>query len=314
MKFVLIGVGKIAKKSVLPAILNSVNSTLVACVDRKIEKADNVRREFGVPLVTTLNEALSSFDFDAVYISTPIGLHATAILEAAQAKKHVLCEKSIVATLQEAEEVVAACKKHEVALFEGFMYQFHEQHKFLKSLISEGRIGKPFRFEAKFGFPPIDPTDFRYSQKMGGGSLLDAGSYTVHAARHFFEKEPQSINSNVFYGDQEVDIRGHVLMDFGEGQVADLSYGFDNYYQNKYTIWGTKGCLTLSRAFAVPPDFSSTLIVEADGKIENITMPKDDHFIKELLYFTEGAKSGFQRETWYKEILLQSNCLQKIKN
>jgi len=313
MRFVLVGVGKIAKKSVLPAILNSGATSLVACVDRKIEKQEEVRVKYGVPLVTTLQEALTSFEFDAVYISTPIGLHAPTILEAAAAKKHVLCEKSIVSSLQEAEEVVAACRNNGVALLEGFMYQFHEQHKVVKSFIEQGRIGEPFRFEAKFGFPPIDPTDFRYSKSMGGGSLLDAGAYTVHAARHFFGKEPEHIDSRLFYGQHEVDIRGHVLMDFGGGKVADLSFGFDNYYQNKYAIWGSKGCLTLSRAFAVPPDFSSTLVFEGEAKSENISMPLDDHFIKELQMFAQWANNANYRDLWYNEILTQSATLTKIR-
>ncbi|MFN5376053.1 MAG: Gfo/Idh/MocA family protein [Chitinophagaceae bacterium] len=313
MKFVLVGVGKIAKKSVLPAILNSGKTTLVACVDRKIEKQEEVRAKYGVPLVTSLQEAISSFEFDAVYISTPIGLHTTTILEAAAAKKHILCEKSIVASLHEAEEAVAACEKNGVALFEGFMYQFHEQHKVVQSIIAAGKIGEPFRFEARFGFPPIDQNDFRYSKQMGGGSLLDAGAYTVHAARHFFGKEHVSINSNMFYGPHEVDMRGHVLMDFGAGKVADLSFGFDNYYQNRYSVWGTKGCLTLSRAFAVPPDFSSTLVVEAEGKVESISMPTDDHFIKELQLFAQWANNEQHRVSWYQEILAQSRTLNAIR-
>lgn len=313
MKFVLVGVGKIAKKSVLPAILNSGQTTLVACVDRKIEKQEDVRAKYGVPLVTSLQEAISSFEFDAVYISTPIGLHTTTILEAAAAQKHVLCEKSIVASLHEAEEAVAACTKNGVALFEGFMYQFHEQHKVVQSIIEDGKIGEPFRFDARFGFPPIDQHDFRYSKQMGGGSLLDAGAYTVHAARHFFGKEPVSIQSNTFNGPHEVDIRGHVLMDFGAGKVADLSFGFDNYYQNRYSVWGTKGCLTLSRAFAVPPDFSSTLVVEAEGKVESISMPTDDHFIKEIQLFAQWANNEQHRVSWYQEILAQSSALCKIR-
>ncbi len=313
MKFVLVGVGKIAKKSVLPAILNSGKTQLVACVDRKIEKQAEVKSSFGVPLVTSLKAALTSFDVDAVYVSTPIGLHAETILEAAGAKKHVLCEKSIVSSLEEARQVVYACEENQVGLFEGFMYQFHKQHEVVRSLIAEGKIGAPFRFEGKFGFPPINPSDFRYAKSMGGGSLLDAGAYTVHAARHFFAREPLRVQTSMFYGDQEVDLRGHALLDFGEGKVADLSFGFDNYYQNKYTIWGTKGSLTLSRAFAVPPDFSSSLTIEADGKTETISMPTDDHFIKEVQYFAEQANDSNARKSWYQEILAQANCLNNIK-
>ena len=78
-------------------------------------------------------------------------------------------------------------------------------------------------------------------------------------------------------------------------------------------VWGTKGCLTLSRAFAVPPDLPSTLTIEAEGKTDTIAMPKDDHFIKELQYFADGVKDTKIRESWCQEILEQAICLEAIR-
>ena len=127
------------------------------------------------------------------------------------------------------------------------MYQFHTQHQFVKKLIQDGEIGIPFHFQGSFGFPPINENDFRYKKELGGGVVLDAGSYTMHAARHFFGEEPISSHAILENEGHEVEIRETVLLNFGESRTANLIFGFNNMYQSKYSIWGTKGIITLER-------------------------------------------------------------------
>ena len=223
--------------------------------------------------------------FDAVYISTPNAVHAETVFLAAKNKKHILCEKSLGINLKEVEEMVQCCKENNVALFEGFMYQFHTQHQFVKKLIQDGEIGIPFHFQASFGFPPINENDFRYKKELGGGVVLDAGSYPIHSARHFFGKEPISSNAILENEGHEVEIRGTVLLNFGKSRTASLIFGFNNMYQSKYSIWGTKGMITLDRAYAVPSNFNPTCILEKQGFKEVYTLNACDHFIEENKIF-----------------------------
>ena len=209
LKFAVIGCGNLAMKYSIPALINSGVSSVTVCIDpnRRGQK-EAIKQKFDLPLVTDLDQAIQNFKFDAVYIAAPTGVHIDLVLQAAKYKKHILCEKSLGSNLKEVEEMVKVCKNNKVALFEGFMYQFHSQHQFVRNLIDKGEIGIPFHFQASFGFPPINENDFRYKKELGGGVVLDAGSYLIHSARHFFGKEPISSNAILENEGHEVEIRG----------------------------------------------------------------------------------------------------------
>lgn len=259
-----------------------------------------------------MEEAVENYDFDAVYIAAPTGVHKNLVLSAASYKKHILCEKSLGSNIKEVKEMVKVCKNNNVALFEGFMYQFHTQHKFVRSLIDKGEIGVPFHFQGTFGFPPINESDFRYNKDLGGGVVLDAGSYTVHAARHFFNAEPLSSNAVLEDEGKEVDIRGTALLNFGESRTASLIFGFNNMYQSKYQIWGTKGIVTLERAYALPPDFEPTCILEKQGYKEVFTLDTCDHFVEEIKYFCANFLVNEIKSEWYDEAINQSKVLHSL--
>jgi dTDP-3,4-didehydro-2,6-dideoxy-alpha-D-glucose 3-reductase len=313
MKFAVIGCGNIAQRHSIPAIIDSGVSNISVCVDNNPEREQEVADKFSLPFETSLDHALQKYDIDAVYISTPNGTHKEIILNAAQHKKQVLCEKSIVTTITDAREVVECCKQNNVALFEGFMYQFHTQHQFVGNLIAQGEIGTPFHFQAWNGFPPLNENDFRYKKKLGGGALLDAGAYTIHAARHFFDAEPEKIHAVLENEGHEVDVRGSVMFDFGNSRTAHLVFGFNNMYQNKYAIWGTKGVITLTRAFALPSDFTSVLTLEKQGIIEEYKMQPCNHFIEEIKYFVTNASNKEKVALWHNEILNQAEVMHLLR-
>jgi NDP-hexose-3-ketoreductase len=312
MKFALIGCGNNSRKSVIPAILNSIDVSLVVIIDRSSEKESEIVETYNCGFATSISEAVDKFDFEAIYISTPIAIHKDNILEAAKFGKHILCEKSIVENYEDALEVVSYCRKQNVALFEGFMYQFHEQHSLVRNLIDNDEIGTPFHIQSHFGFPPIRASDFRYSRKLGGGAVLDAGSYTIHFARHFFKAEPINVFSILENEGHNVEIRGTTMLNFGNSRTAHSVFGFNNMYQNKYEVWGTKGKLLLNRAFAVPSDFSPTLILEKQGIIKEFKIPRCNHFIEQFSYFTKGFNDPEIRKLWLDEILAQANVIKKI--
>lgn len=313
LKFAVIGCGNLALKYSIPALINSPVSSVVVCVDpnRRGQK-EAVEEKFGLKLVTSLEEAVQNYDFDAVYIAAPTGVHRDLVLTAANYKKHILCEKSLGSNLKEVEEMIEVCKQNDVALFEGFMYQFHTQHQYVKNLIKKGEIGVPFHFQGSFGFPPINENDFRYKKELGGGVVLDAGSYTIHAARQFFNAEPLTSNSVLEKEGKEVEIRGTVLLNFGKSRTASLVFGFDNHYQSNYTIWGTKGMITLERAYALPPDFKPKCILEKQGFKEIYTLEACDHFIEEIKYFYNKYQNLNEKENWYKEAINQAKALNSL--
>lgn len=312
MKFAVIGCGNIAQKSIIPALMNSGVSNISVCVDTNPEKEFEIETKFGLPFETSLIQAVNNYNFEAVYISTPNAVHKEIILQAAKNKKHILCQKSIVCTLDDAIEVVNCCKENKVVVLEGFMYQHHTQHKFIRELIKKGEIGTPFHFQAWFGFPPISQDDFRYKKTLGGGAILDAGSYTIHAARNFFNCEPCRIYSTLEYESHEVEIRGTAMLDFGDSKTAHLVFGFNNMYQNKYEIWGTEGVIKLERAFALPPNYQSTLTLIKQQLQESYSMDPCNHFIEEIRYFISNISNNEYIEKWQKEIISQMKVINQI--
>ncbi|MFC4269731.1 Gfo/Idh/MocA family protein [Polaribacter marinivivus] len=310
LNFAVIGCGNLAMKYAIPALINSGVSRVIVCIDpNRRGQREAIKEKFNLPLVTTIDEAIKKYDFDAVYIAAPTGAHREIVLSAASFNKHILCEKSLGSNLNEVKEMVNFCKERNLALFEGFMYQFHTQHQFVRKLIDDGEIGVPFHFLGRFGFPPINENDFRYKKELGGGVVLDAGAYTVHAARHLFGKEPVASCAILENEDKEVDVRGTVLLDFGNSNTASLIFGFNNMYQSNYVIWGSKGKITLERAYALPPNFNPTCTLEKQGFKEVYTLNPCDHFVEEFKYFCKNYKNEIERVSWYNEAINQSKVL-----
>lgn len=309
IKFAVIGCGNIALRNGIPALIKAEYTEPVVCIDHKEYKSELIKKEFNLPFESSLEKALLKYDFDAVYISTPIGTHKQYCIEAANAKKHILCEKSLATSVSEVEDIVSTCKINNVAILEGFMYQFHTQHQYVRNLINENEIGRIIHFQAWFGFPPLPENNFRYSKKLGGGALLDAGSYTVHSARKMFMKEPVRMFYTSDNEGHDVDIRGTISLDFGMGQTAHLVFGFNYMYQNQYMIWGEKGILRLERAFSIPADFSSELLLIKQGSHKKIMMEPHNHFIEQFNHFAKNINNKLVVESWMSDALNQAKVL-----
>jgi dTDP-3,4-didehydro-2,6-dideoxy-alpha-D-glucose 3-reductase len=313
LKFAVIGCGNIAQKSAIPALINSGVSSISVCIDTNTERGKEITEKYDLPFETSMEEAFRKYSFDAVYISTPNATHKKIIINAANNKKHILCQKPIISNIEEANEVTYYSKLNNVAIMEGFMYQFHSQHKFVNDLIDTGEIGTPFHYQAWFGFPPISPNDFRYNKSLGGGAILDAGSYTIHSARHFFKCEPIHIHSILENEGHDVEVRGTAMLDFGNSRTAHLVFGFNNMYQNKYIIWGTNGVITLDRAFALPPNYESILTLEKQGLKKEILMQPCNHFIEEIKYFAQNVNNHDVAQKWREEFINQIKVIDKFQ-
>jgi len=314
IRFGVIGCGYISRKAFLPALINSNSAELVAVASRSIERAEAYAEEFNCVPVDNYTALLSWQGIDAVYIATPPSTHKKIILAAAEEGKHVLCEKPLSTSLKNVERIIDTCKKNEITLLEGFVYQFHTQHEFVNKFINNNEVGSPVLFEAKFGFPPLDKNNFRLSKELGGGALLDAGVYTIHSARNFFKRQPIDIYAIVNFDEVHVDTHGSIMLDFGDNQTAHLSFGFNNYYQNNYSVWCTQGRIKVCRAFSMPADLQPEIIIEKNNQKESIKLDPCNQFINEIEHFITGLESKETKEKWFADALAQARVLQKIFN
>lgn len=315
MKWGVLGCAGIAKNSVIPAMLSIPGNQLIAVASRAEDKAAEFSQLFACEPIVGYDNLLALDDIEAVYIPLPTGMHMEWVAKALEQGKHVLVEKAAGATLAEAQQMIALAEKHNVLLVENFQFQHHSQHQFVFDQINSGEIGEIRCFRSSFGFPPFSiDSNIRYQKDLAGGALLDAGGYVLKAtsfmlgqsfdvkAAHLTYKQEYGVD---WYG-------GAFLVNETTGIIAEVAFGFDNFYQCNYEIWGSKGKITATRAFTAKKDFSPTIILETHNKVREINLPTDDHFNNMLVYFNQLVKDQ-EFESERKKLLTQAELLQRVK-
>lgn len=311
----ILGTAAIAKRFLAPAFIESPYFELIGFSSRDSNQARNVSEDFGCRGLGTYDEMLNREDIDLVYIPLPTGLHCEWVLKALSSNKHVLCEKSLGLNFQEVETIVKTAISMNKLVMESFQFRFHSQHEKVKSWLSTGKIGSIRNFRSSFGFPPLNQHgNIRYKKELGGGAFLDAGAYTVKAAQ-FILGANLNVTSASTYSTLgfEVDIYGSATLTSIDSVTAQLSYGFDNFYQCNYEIWGSKGRILVNRAFTAGPDVTPTVLIETDAGSSLVSLPRDNHFVNMLKYIAEIIKDeDYQDE--YAECLSQSRLMSEILN
>ena len=319
LKFGIIGCSSIARKSVIPAILKSEFAELEIIGSRTIEKSKEFSTEFNCKKNGTYDDVISDDSINAVYISTPIGTHAELAMKAASAGKHVYCEKSATDSFTSAKEMVECSKNNNVRIMEGFMFRFHPQHKKVKELINNNKIGDLDSFYGSFGFPSFPEGDIRYNKELGGGFLNDSGCYPICASRMIFTQEPLSVfYHNSIDSKTGVDVKGTSILTYKNNKTANVTYANGNYYQAKYEVWGSEGVISLDRAYSVPSDFITKINLQYNikntwegRKNEIIKVEPTDHFLKMIdMFCMEINGNGKLSLNFEKELLNQAKVME----
>ena len=241
IRFGVLGCSRISERSMIPAILNSEYAELKMIGSRSHEKGKEFCKKFNCQKHASYEEVVKSDDIDAVYISLPIGLHEEWALKAAEAGKHILCEKSSTTSYASALRMVEASQRNKVRLMEAFMFRFHPQHQKISELIHSGTLGNVFSFNGFYGFPPVPSTDIRYNASLGGGVLNETGCYPICASRLVMNEEPLGAICNLYKdNDKQVDVKGHLSLFFNSDKVAHISFSFEHYYQAELQNLGNK--------------------------------------------------------------------------
>ena len=277
----ILGCANIADKYSIKAFQNIDNAEVISIASRDMEKAKIWAEKFGIKTAETYDSLMENKEVDAIYIPLPIGLHKEWILKATKNGKHIICEKSLAPSLNEAKDIVEECKKNEVVLYENFTCDYHPQHHKVVELIKDGAIGKPYTFQSLYGFPMISDNNFRYNKDLGGSGLNESGAYQVYTVRKLFKKEPVSVTAELYF-EKGVDMRGSVMMDFEDDLSAQFAYNLDAVYQNQYSVWGRAGLVKVGRAYAIAPSFKPIveLVTNKNNKeiVVALDIPPHNHF------------------------------------
>src|SRR5579871_2293823 len=258
----------IGLRKVLPAMLLGQHSTVTAIASRDLAKAKEAAAALGVPTAYgSYEELIADPNVDAIYNPLPNQLHVPLSIKAAEAGKHVLCEKPIGLSVAEAEELLACRDRTGVKIGEAFMIRSHPQWLRTRALIDQGHIGQLRAVVGCFSYFNVDPMNIRSRVEWGGGALMDIGCYCIQAARYTFRQEPKRVVSAIDRDPaMKIDRLTSALMEF-DGGHAIFTCSTQMVPYQRVQFLGTKGRIEIEIPFNAPKDRPTRMFVDETGDI-----------------------------------------------
>jgi D-xylose 1-dehydrogenase (NADP+, D-xylono-1,5-lactone-forming) len=237
-----LGAANIAR-SFIYGVKPSTSVVVAAVASRSAEKGGKFARETGVPRFHGSYEALlADPDIDAIYNPLPNSLHAEWSIRACEAGKHVLCEKPLCTSGDEARAMFAAARRNRVHLVEGYPYRAQPQTITLLEMIHAGTIGPLQLIQSSFGFTLSAGPNIRGSADLAGGSLMDAGTYPVSLICMAARERPSRVSA-VAHWVQGVDHALAATLEFKSGLLAQVTSSFATSVHRFALIAGTQGVI-----------------------------------------------------------------------
>jgi predicted dehydrogenase len=288
----------IATRKAIPGMQKSdwVEVTAIASRDRR--KAEDAASALGIPKAYgSYEELLADPEIEAVYNPLPNQLHVPWSIKAAEAGKHVLCEKPLSVTVAEAKSLLAVQERTGVIIAEGFMVHGHPQWLRAHDLIGEGRIGNLRSIQGVFSYFNTDPANIRNVPEYGGGSLMDIGCYPIHTSRWMFGEEPVRV-MGLFDSDPQfkVDRLTSAVLEFPSGHAV-FTCSMQLVYHQQMQLLGTRGRIEMAMPFTPPPDRPSHILID-DGRdlagsgICTETFPPCNQFTIQCDAFSRAVREG----------------------
>jgi predicted dehydrogenase len=255
----------IGAKKVIPAMQQGQYTHIAAIASRDLGRAQQAATALGIPRAYgSYQELLSDPDIDAIYNPLPNQLHVPWTIKAAEAGKHVLCEKPLSMNVAEARTLLAVRARALVKIGEAFMIRCHPQ--WLR-LLDEGRIGPLRAVAGFFSYFNIDPSNIRNQIETGGGSLFDIGCYLIHGSRYGFSQEPSRVIAFIDRDPQmHTDRLASAILVFPNGQSI-FTCGTQIVPYQRIQFFGTRGRIEIQIPFNAPPDRPTRIFIDDGGDL-----------------------------------------------
>jgi predicted dehydrogenase len=252
---------------VVPALQRADRCEVVAIASRSRDRAAAAAARLGIPRAYgSYEELLASDEVDAAYIPLPNDAHAEWTIKAAEAGKHVLCEKPLALSAAQAEEMARACASAGVKLAEAFMYRHHPTWVETVRLVRTGAIGELQAVQSFFSYYNDDPANIRNRLEHGGGAIMDIGCYCINLSRMLFAAEPARVKAAVRRDpDMGIDIVSSAILEFPGGGQSTFACSIRAEPYQRVHIFGTAGRIEIEIPFNIPPDRETRVFVAAGG-------------------------------------------------
>jgi predicted dehydrogenase len=313
-----LGVAKIATGRVIPGMLRAAHCQVAAIASRDARKAEEAAKRLGIPRAYGSYEALlADPGIDAIYNPLPNHLHVPWTIRAAEAGKHVLCEKPIALNATEARMLLDVRDRTGMRIQEAFMIRTHPQWVRAKSLVDEGRLGEVRAMSGFFSYYQTDPLNVRNVPEYGGGGLLDIGCYLVNTSRFIFGAEPSRIAGTVDRDPSTgVDRLASMLLDF-DGRHAIGTCSTQVLYYQRIQVVGTKGRIDIEIPFNAPAEGITRVFLDSTGElngsgVETITIDRCDQFTLQAEEFSTGILENRPQRVPLEDAVANMACIDAV--
>jgi predicted dehydrogenase len=261
-----LGVAGIATRRVIPGMQKCEFAETTAIASRDLKKAEEAAKSLGIlHAFGSYEELLARPDIDVIYNPLPNHLHVPWTIRAAEAGKHVLCEKPLAMNAAEAEQLIAVRDRTGVKIGEAFMVRTTPQWVRLREIVQSGEIGDLRAVSGFFGYTNTDPANIRNIPEFGGGGIMDIGCYPIFTSRFVSGQEPRRVTAMVERDPQlGTDRLASAILDFPFGQAAFICSTQISPHQSMKFV-GTKGRVELEIPFNTLNDRTMRVIVD-DGR------------------------------------------------
>lgn len=259
-----LGAARIAVVKVIPAMQKGEFSEVVAIASREKDKAQTTAGQLGIPKAyASYEDLLGDPEIDAIYNPLPNHLHVPWSILAADAGKHVLCEKPIALSVDECRALIDVRDRTGVRIGEAFMVRTHPQWLRARELARSGEIGDLIAVLAAFSYYNRDPKNIRSVPEWGGGALMDIGCYPIQISRFLFGQEPLRVSAAI-ERDPEfgIDRLTSGLLEFPSGHCVFTCSTQMVPYQ-RVQILGTRGRIEVEIPFNAPRDRPCRLFIDS---------------------------------------------------
>ncbi len=262
-----LGAAKIALTKVIPAMQKCEFAEIAAIASRDVEKAKDAAARLGIAKSYGSYEALlADPEIDAVYNPLPNHLHVPMSIQAAEAGKHVLCEKPVALSVAECRTLMDAQRRTGVKIGEAFMVRSHPQWLLTRELVRGGEIGEVRSIMVNFSYFNRDPQNVRNRADWGGGALMDIGCYAIQVSRFILEQEPRRVASLIDRDpDFGTDRLTSALLEFPSAQVI-FTCSTQMIPAQRVQVFGTGGRIEVEIPFNAPNDRPTRIFLERAGK------------------------------------------------
>ena len=227
------------------------------------------------------------------------------------AGKHVFVEKPSTTKAEHTKELIKIAEKNKLAIIENYGFVCHPQAILIHKLLNEGAIGEIRNIRSAFGFPRRPDNDIRHQKALGGGSLLDAGGYTIKAGFDFLGDTARVTTSALSYLDDfDVDMYGTLTMENGDGKTLQASFGMDCFYKCELEIWGQSGMIKAPRFYTAPDGFTPKITVSTKDADTVYDAEPADQFMLQTEYFLSCCSKDSLREEAYRELEWQTERIE----